>query len=120
MLRFFKGFLYAARGLRHTVVTQLNFRVHLLAMLLVFLAGWYFQVSRMEWVAIVICVFAVFAAELANTAIEALVDLVSPTFNPKAGLAKDIAAGMVLVTAVMAVIVALIIFVPKILSLNVA
>ena len=78
------------------------------------LAGWCFDISKMEWVAVVICIGCVFAMELVNTAIERLVDLVSPKFNAKAGLVKDIAAAAVLIASMMSLAVGLIIFVPKI------
>lgn len=120
MQRFFKGFKFAANGLRYTIKTQLNFKIQLFAVLMVVAAGFFFHISLLEWIAIVVCIGAVLAAELMNTAIETLVDLVSPEFNPKAGIVKDIAASSVLVMALMALTVALIIFVPKFISLNAA
>ncbi|WP_343533533.1 diacylglycerol kinase family protein [Pedobacter sp.] len=114
MNRFLKSFKFAAKGLSHTVVTQPNFIFHLIAALLVVAAGWYFEVSKGEWLAIVICIGLVMVTELINTAIEVLVDWLSPEFNVKAGLVKDIAAGAVLVAALIALLVAFIIFVPKI------
>ena len=85
-----------------------------MAAVLVVTAGWYFEISKGEWLAIVICIGLVMVTELINTAIEILVDCVSPEFNVKAGLVKDIAAGAVLVAALVALLVAFIIFVPKI------
>ncbi|MNR31144.1 Undecaprenol kinase [compost metagenome] len=81
---------------------------------MVLLAGWHFEVSFLEWIALIVCISSVLAAELFNTAIEVLVNLVSPEFNPKAGLVKDIAAAAVLIVALMSLVVGLIIFVPKI------
>ncbi len=66
----------------------------------------------MEWVAIILCIGMVLATELINTAIERLVDLISPDRNPIAGQIKDIAAGAVLICAIAAAIVGLIIFIP--------
>ena len=114
MQKFFRGFKFAVNGLIYSFKTQLNIRVQLFAVVLLFIAGVLFHISSLEWLAIVICVGAVLAAELMNTAIEVLVDLVSPEFNAKAGLVKDIAAGAVLLAALMSLTVALIIFVPKI------
>ena len=71
-----------------------------------------FGITRSEWMAIVICIGLVIAAELFNSAIERLVDLVSPQRHPVAGQVKDIAAGAVLVCALAAMVVGLIIFVP--------
>lgn len=113
--RFFNSFKYAAKGLRFAFKTQFNFRVHLLVALMVLLAGWQLQVSLLEWLVIAVCIGGVLAVELINTAIETLVDMVSPNFNAKAGLVKDIAAAAVLVVAFMAFIIGLVIFVPKIL-----
>jgi len=114
MNRFLKSFKFAAKGVFYTITTQPNFIFHLFAGLLVVLAGWYFDVSKEEWLAIVICIGLVMVTELINTAIEVLVDWLSPEFNVKAGLVKDIAAGAVLVAALVALMIALIIFVPKI------
>ncbi|WAC41354.1 diacylglycerol kinase family protein [Pedobacter sp. SL55] len=114
MQKFFRGFTFALNGLIYAIKTQLNVRVQLFAALLVVIAGFSFNISFLEWLAIAICVGCVLAAELMNTSLEALVDLVSPEFNPKAGLVKDIAAAAVLIIALMALTVALIIFVPKI------
>ena len=68
--------------------------------------------TRMEWMIIILCIGVVIAAELFNTAIEKLVDLVSPQQHPVAGQVKDIAAGAVLVCAATAAIIGLIVFIP--------
>jgi diacylglycerol kinase len=114
MNRFFRSFRFAAKGLSYTIATQPNFIFHLIAAVLVVMAGWYFEISKGEWLAIVICIGLVMVTELLNTAIEILVDWLSPEFNVKAGLVKDIAAGAVLVAALVALVVAFVIFVPKI------
>lgn len=114
MNRFLKSFKFAVKGLSYTIATQPNFIFHLLAALLVVAAGWYFEISRGEWLGVLICIGLVMIAELLNTAIEVLVDWLSPEFNVKAGLVKDIAAGAVLVAALVALVVAFVIFVPKI------
>ena len=114
MSRFFKSFKFAANGLVQVFKSELNFKIHLLVTVVVVAASWYFDISSIEWVAIAICVGMVLFAELMNTAIEALVNLVSPEFNPKAGLIKDIAAAAVLILALTSFVVGLISFVPKI------
>lgn len=91
----------------------MNFQIHLVATILVGIAGWYFQLSGNEWLWIVLAIGLVLVAELLNTAIELLVDLVSPEFNVKAGKVKDVAAGAVIVAAFISVIIAAIIFIPK-------
>lgn len=114
MNRFLKSFKFAAKGLSYTIATQPNFIFHLIAALLVLAAGWYVDISKGEWLAILICIGLVMVTELLNTAIEVLVDWLSQEFNVKAGLVKDIAAGAVLVAALVALVVAFVIFVPKI------
>ncbi|MBB5635906.1 undecaprenol kinase/diacylglycerol kinase (ATP) [Pedobacter cryoconitis] len=113
MRRLIKSFGYALSGIAYTVKTQMNFKIHLVATLLVGIAGWYFQLSGHEWLWIILAIGLVLVAELLNTAIELLVDLVSPDFNPKAGKVKDVAAGAVIVAAFISVIIAAIIFIPK-------
>lgn len=113
MRRLIKSFGYALSGIAYTVKTQLNFRIHLTAVLIVGLAGWYFQLSAHEWLWIILAIGLVLVAELLNTAIELLVDLVSPGFNEKAGRVKDVAAGAVIVAAFIAVLIGTIIFIPK-------
>ena len=85
---------------------------HLIAMTAVTLAGFVLGITRTEWTVVILCFGVVIAAELFNTAIERLVDLVSPERHPVAGQVKDIAAGAVLVCAVAAAIIGLIIFIP--------
>lgn len=114
MRRFFKSFGYAAKGLTFALQTQLNLRIHLVAAVLVLLAGWYVGLSAVEWTVVLLCIALVIALELVNTAIEVLVDLVSPEWNHKAGIVKDVAAAAVLVAAVIALVVAILIFAPKI------
>lgn len=114
MRRFFKSFGYAAKGLAFAWQTQLNLRVHLVAAVLVVLSGWYVNLTSVEWAVVLLCIALVIALELVNTALEVLVDLVSPEWNHKAGIIKDVAAAAVLVAAIIALIVAFVIFVPKI------
>ena len=85
---------------------------HLLVMVLVIIAGIGFGISRMEWVAVILCFGMVISAELFNSAVERLTDLAHPDLHPLAGKVKDIAAGAVLVTAIAAAAIGLIIFLP--------
>jgi diacylglycerol kinase (ATP) len=84
----------------------------LIAAMAVIIAGIVLGITRTEWIMVVMCIGTVIAAELFNTAIEKLVDLVSPERHPVAGRVKDIAAGAVLICAVAAAIIGLIIFIP--------
>jgi diacylglycerol kinase (ATP) len=112
---FMLSFKYAFNGIYILISTQRNARVHLLAAVLVVAAGFYFSISNIEWVAVILCIVMVLATEAFNTAIEKIVDEISPEFNSSAGKIKDLAAGAVLFTAVGAAVVGLIIFVPRLL-----
>lgn len=107
-----RSFVYAWNGIRCCVGKEQNLSFHLIAATLVIIAGFVLCITRMEWIVLALCIGVVIAAELFNTAIERLVDLVSPERHPIAGQVKDIAAGAVLVCAAAAAIVGLIIFVP--------
>ncbi|MCJ8208422.1 diacylglycerol kinase family protein [Mucilaginibacter sp. RS28] len=113
MKKFLKGFTYAFNGLKYAAVTQLNFRVHLVAMLTAITLGLYFHLSANEWCWLAFAIAFVLITELLNTAIEILVDLVSPGYNIKAGHIKDVSAAAVLLSAIFAVVVGGIIFIPK-------
>lgn len=117
MNKLWKSFGYAFKGLAYAYQTQLNFRIHLAVTLIALLLGWYLSLSVNEWLWILLCITIVLAAELLNTSIETLTDLVSPGYHPKAGHVKDIAAAAVTITAVFAVVTGCIIFIPKIILL---
>lgn len=108
-----KSFTYAWKGIKGFVRCEHNVWIHLTVAVLTIIAGFIFEIQKMEWVAITICIGMVIAAEAFNTAIERLVNLVSPERHPIAGEVKDIAAGAVLICAIAAAIVGLIIFIPK-------
>ena len=107
---FFKSAGYASRGLLAAVRTERNMRIHLGFVALVVVAGVVLGLQVWEWVAVLICCALVLGAELMNTAIEAVVDLVSPEYNELAGRAKDVAAASVWVTALFSAAVGVIIF----------
>ncbi len=112
MNKFIKSFGYAAKGLWQLIRCEQNARVHLLATIVVIVAGWITGLDRYEWMAIGIAIGMVWAAEAFNTAIEKLVDFVSPEKHPKAGLVKDIAAAGVLICAIAALAIAGLVFIP--------
>ncbi len=114
MKKFFGGFGFAFNGIKYTFNTQLNFRVHCFVAVVLVGLCFYLKLSIAEWLWIIAAMAIVLMAELANTAIETLVDLVSPEYNLKAGLIKDIAAAMVLLAALMALIIGILILLPKI------
>jgi diacylglycerol kinase len=115
MKGFLKSFLYAFNGLVYAFKSQLNFKVHCVAAVIVILTGAYLGLSNTEWALIAVAIGLVIVVELVNTAIEVLVDLVSPGQHPKAGAIKDIAAAAVLIAAVVALAIGLLIFIPKLL-----
>jgi len=110
------SFEYAIRGIVHAVRTQRNMRLHLLAACVVFIAALYFGVHGLELVALLFCVGFVITAELVNTAVEATVDLATDGFDPLAGIAKDVAAGAVLVASLTALAVGYVVFFTRVAS----
>ena len=117
MNKFIRGFGYAFKGIGHAAKTQLNFRVHLVCAVIAVLLGYGLHISNAEWLWISLCIGMVLLTELINTAIELLVDLVSPDYNEKAGRIKDMCAAAVLVTAITAVVIGCVIFLPKLITL---
>ncbi len=107
-----KSFTFAWKGIRNLVSREHNMRIHCFAAAAVIVAGFAFGVSKGEWIAIIVSIAIVMTAEAFNTAIERIVDLVSPGFNEKAGEIKDLASGAVLITAIAAAIIGLIVFIP--------
>lgn len=117
MKKLFNSFKYAFQGFSYAVKSQLNFRIHLVITVLAVLTGWYLHITGAEWLWIMLTIALVLAVELLNTAIEILTDLVSPQWNEKAGHIKDVSAAAVTITAVLAVVVGCIIFLPKFIAL---
>lgn len=113
----YKSFGYAFEGIFTGIKKERNMKIHCLAMLCVVVAGVFLKISVTEWCICLILFGIIFSLELVNTAVEAVVDLVTEERKPLAKLAKDTAAGAVLIAAIMAAGVGLIIFVPKILAL---
>ena len=115
MKKFLKGFYYAWKGISYTFSTQVNFRIQLAVAVLVTAMSFYLNISRIEWLWVLSAIALVLIAEMVNTAAERLVDLISPGFNPLAGRVKDIMAGLVLIISILAAIIGMLIFIPKIL-----
>lgn len=110
-----KSFKFALNGIWLLLREGGNIWVHGMVAVCVIIAGALFGLSAMEWAAIAILCGCVFAAEAFNTAIERLCDVVSPEYSEAIKRVKDISAGAVLIMAIAAVVVGLIIFVPKLL-----
>ena len=113
MERFLNSFIYAFKGLAYAFKTQLNFKIHCVAAILAIALGLYVHLSIAEWTWVAISIGLVMIIEVLNTAIEVLVDLISPEKQPKAGAIKDLAAAAVLISVLVALTVGLFIFVPK-------
>jgi diacylglycerol kinase (ATP) len=111
------SFGYAWQGLRHSFLTQRNFRIHVAAAIVALVVGLVLRFSPAEWAMVALVVVVVLAAEMVNTMVEALVDLVSPRYHPLAKVAKDVAAGVVLLTAIGAVVIGLLLFGPRFLAM---
>lgn len=109
-IRRVNSFRFAGKGIWAFVWGEEHANLHVLAALVVVSTGLYTGLSTWEWCVIVLCIGMVFAAEMANSAIERLTDLVHPHFNDQAGKVKDIAAGGVLVAATSSAVVAALIF----------
>ena len=113
-----KGFLAAFQnafaGFRCALTTELNLRIHFIVAGLVILAGFIFGLSGLEWALILLMIAMVIVAELFNTAMEFTVDLANPEKHELARRAKDISAAAVLSTTLCAVLVGLILFLPKV------
>lgn len=111
------SFRYAFAGLWHVLRSQRNARIHLAFAVVAVGLGAGLGITEYEWLVLVLVIGLVFAAECFNTAIEALVDLLSPEWHERAKIAKDTAAATVLCTAIAAAIVGAILFVPRIVQL---
>jgi diacylglycerol kinase (ATP) len=110
-----KSFEYAFKGLIYSVRTQHNIWIHLVATVLLIWGGFHYNLSNTEWCIIILCIGLVLSAEIINSSIESLTDMVSPEYDKFAGKVKDMAAGGVLLAAIAAAAVGCIIFIPKIL-----
>lgn len=112
----YKSFSYAFAGIFTCIRKERNMKIHCVCMLLVIIAGLILHLSVTEWCICLILFGLILSLELINTAIESVVDLVTEERMPLAKLAKDTAAGAVLISAIMSAIIGCIIFIPKVVS----
>ena len=112
-----KSFKYAWQGFKALLRYEHNARIHCVAAFAVIIAGFLFRISAAEWLAIVLCIGLVISAEAMNSAVEALADRITTDHDPLIGRAKDLGATAVTILALVSVVVALIIFIPKIILL---
>jgi len=110
--KFRAGFGYAFAGLWYALRTQRNMWVHITIAILAILLGIVLRISAVEFAMIFVAITGVFIAEMFNTVFELCVDLASPEYHPLAKIAKDVAAGAVLLSAMLAVVIGLFVFGP--------
>lgn len=104
------SFNYAIEGIVYSLRTQRNMRLHLVAAFTVLMAALFFRIDRLELIMLLFAIALVFVAELANTAVEAAVDLATEAIDPMAKIAKDVAAGAVFISAINALAVGYLVF----------
>jgi diacylglycerol kinase (ATP) len=110
----FDSFNYAAEGIIHVLRTQRNMRIHFAVAFIVLVAALIADIAKLELVALLISITFVLIAEMLNTAVEAAIDIATTSFDPMAKLAKDIAAGAVLIASVNALAVGYLVFAGKV------
>ena len=115
-VKYGRRFLNAFRGLYVVKQTTRHLLVHIFSAVLVIFLGFYLKISGVEWILLIFAIGLVLVTEALNTAIEIDIDLTSPEYHPYARDTKDVAAGAVLLSAMVAIIIGLIIFLPKIMS----
>jgi diacylglycerol kinase len=108
-----KSFGPALKGLFWLFKNEGNAQFHLIATIVVVIAGFYFKVTLFEWILLCFAIGLVITAEALNTAIEKTIDLLHPQKHEKAGLVKDLAAASVLIASILAIIVGLLVFIQK-------
>lgn len=111
------GFKNAFQGLKFAFISERNFKIQILFFIIVISAGFYFEIQRLEWLAIFSISGFVISLELINSAIEKLCDLYSTEQNPKIKWVKDVSAAAVLVSSLISIGVGLTIFLPKVLNI---
>lgn len=107
-----KSFVHAGRGIRVFLATTHNAWLQIFILAVAVAGGWFFGITRIEWLALTLAAGIVLTAEAINTAIEIDINLTSPDHHPFARDTKDVAAGAVLIASLMALVVAAIVFVP--------
>ena len=115
-VKYSEKFLNAFRGLYVIYKTTRHLFIHIVSALIAIIFGFYFSISSFEWIALTFAIGFVFVTEALNTAIEIDIDLTSTEYHPFARDTKDVAAAAVLLSVFTAIIIGLIIFLPKILN----
>lgn len=111
------SFKYAFTGIRNLLVYEHNSRIHLLVAILASILGIVLHISPWQWAVLAIAIFGVFIAEIFNSAIEKLADVVSPGYHEEIKKVKDYCAAAVLLASILAVIAGIIIFLPELIRI---
>ena len=109
-----KSVHYAYRGAMLLLKTEASIQIQFVIALLVTMAGFYFNISKIEWILQCFAIGMVMSIEGVNTAIESLADFIHPEYHNKIGFIKDISAGAVFMAATVAIVVGVIIYFPKV------
>ncbi len=117
LIKRIKSFGFAFHGLKILFKEEHNARIHLIATVCVVIAGITFKVSALEWIALVLAIGLVLSLEILNSAIENMADFISLQKHDAIKKIKDLAAAAVLIAAAAALVVGLIVFIPKVLAL---
>ncbi len=115
--RVLASFRHAAAGVVYAFKTERNMKIHVFAAVLVLLFAYFFSVSRIEWLILLVAICLTMTLELVNTAIEHAVNLYTMEYHPHAKMAKDIAAGAVLISSAISAIIGFAIFIPRLIEL---
>lgn len=115
--RFFRSFKYSVDGLIYALKYEQSITIHAIATVSVIILGLVFHIDRLEWVLVLLAIGIILGAELLNTAIEAVVDMVTLEIHPLAKIAKDTASGAVFVLSIVAAAIGLVVFIPYIIAL---
>lgn len=112
-----KSFGYAISGVLRLIKEERNAKIHAVAALSAISAGFYFDINLLEWTMVIIAIALVIITEAVNTVLENLLDHMHPERHPTVGKIKDMAAGAVLIAALAALIIGLLVFLPKLIAL---
>jgi len=117
IVQLMESFKNAFAGLKHTLKTQRNMRIHFIIAILALLLSAFLKISRTELLMVFFSIFLVISMELFNTAVEIIIDMISSEYNIRAKIVKNVSAAAVLVAAFNAVIVAYLVFLDKLIQI---
>lgn len=109
----YNSFYYAFRGIKTAFKNEKTFRVQVSLAVLAIAGGCFFNISSVEWLVILITIALVLSLELVNTQVERLIDHLHPENHPEIGIIKDVMAAAVLISSIIALVIAAVVFLPK-------